>query len=130
MNQGSVGTERVPTTTLDAVCRQCMTKPGATLDHTFGPETDIYRVGNKMFALVNTEGSGSATLKALPDEVRALLATYDFVRPGYYMNKRHWITVDLVEGVPIDEVLEFVDESYRLVLESLPKKLQAEIGPA
>ncbi|MCP5026486.1 MAG: MmcQ/YjbR family DNA-binding protein [Actinomycetia bacterium] len=115
-------------TPLSSVRQRCAERPGATLDHTFGPETDLYRVGNKMFALVNTEDLGSATLKASPEEVQALLATYDFARPGYYMNKRHWVTIDLVEGVPIGDVLELVDESYRLVLESLPKKRQAEIG--
>jgi predicted DNA-binding protein (MmcQ/YjbR family) len=104
--------------------------PGVTLDHTFGEDTDVYRVGNKMFALVNTEGLGFATLKAVPEEVRALLEQYDFARPGYYMSKRHWVTLDLVEGVPIGEVLELVDQSYRLVLQALPKKVQAEIYSA
>ena len=119
--------ERTP---LDTVCARCAAKPSATLDHTFGPETDIYRVGNKMFALVNTEGLGAATLKAPPEEVQALVEQYDFARPGYYMNKRHWVTVDLVDGVPLDELLELVDESYRLVLESLPKWRQSEIRSA
>lgn len=102
--------------------------PGASLDHTFGADTDIYRVGGKMFALVNTDGPGFATLKAPPDEVPALLARYDFCRPGYYMNKRHWVTFDPIPDVLRDEVFEAVAESYRLVLASLPKKLQSEVG--
>ncbi|MBG6191675.1 putative DNA-binding protein (MmcQ/YjbR family) [Arthrobacter sp. CAN_A212] len=115
---------------LAAVCGHCAGLPGATLDHTFGEDSDVYRVGNKMFALVNTEGRGFATLKAPPEEVRALLEQHEFARPGYYMNKRHWVTLDLVEGVPVGEVLELVGESYRLVLEALPKKAQAEIRSA
>ena len=121
---------RATNTTLATVRRQCAAMQGATLDHTFGPETDIYRVGNKMFALVNTEDLGAATLKASPEEVQALLAQYDFVRPGYYMNKRHWVTIDLVDSVPVDELRELVAESYRLVLQSLPKKHQSEIRSA
>ena len=100
---------------------------GVTLDHTFGDDTDVYRVGNKMFALVSTEGAGFVTLKASPEEVQALLGQYDFARPGYYANKRHWVTLDFVEGVPVDDILEIVDESYRLVFEALPKKVQTEI---
>ncbi len=63
------------------------------------------------------------------EEGEALRSQYDFVRPGYYMNKRHWIAVDLVDEIPMDEVAELVDESYRLVFESLPKKRQAELRP-
>ena len=117
-------TDRTP---LSAVVTHCAAMPGARLDHTCGGDTDVYRIGNKMFALVNTEDTGYITVKASPEEVQALLSQYDFVRPGYYMNKRHWITIDLVADVPVDEVGELVDESYRLVLESLPKKTQAEI---
>ncbi len=35
-----------------------------------------------------------------------------------------------IEGVPVEELLELIDESYRLVLESLSKKSQAEIRSA
>lgn len=112
---------------LFVVCERCAAMPGATLDHNFGEQTDVYRVGDKMFALVNTQGLGFATLKASPEEVQALLEHRDFARPGYHMNKRHWVTLDLVEGVPVDELLELVDESYRLVFKSLPKNRQAEI---
>lgn len=45
------------------------------------------------------------------------------------MNKRHWIPVDLVEVAPMDEVFELVEESDRLVFESLPKKRQTEPLP-
>jgi predicted DNA-binding protein (MmcQ/YjbR family) len=103
--------------------------PSATVDNTFGHETNVYRVADKIFALVNVEDDNCVTLKTLPEDGEALLAQYDFVRPGYYMNKRHWITIDLVPGVPMDEVRELIDDSYRLVFESLPRKGQAQLDP-
>ncbi len=99
----------------------------ATMDNVFGPQTNVYRIANKMFALVNTDGTGMATLKTLPDEGDALQAKYPSITGGHYMNKRHWLTVDLAGDVPAAELCELVTESYRLVFESLPKKRRAEI---
>ncbi|MEN8041734.1 MAG: MmcQ/YjbR family DNA-binding protein [Actinomycetota bacterium] len=114
---------------IDEVCAWCAEQPAATMDNTFGEQTNVYRVADKMFALVNIEGGDFVTLKVHPEDGEALRSQYDFVREGYYMNKRHWITVDLVDEVPMDEVHELIEESYRLVFESLPKKRQAELRP-
>jgi len=111
---------------VDSWCREM---PGATVDNTFGHETNVHRVGDRIFALVNLEPGTYITLKTLPEEGEALRARYDSVRPGYYMNKRHWITVDLVPEAPMGEVRELIHESYRLVFESLPKKRRAELRP-
>lgn len=116
-----------PTET-DQICRWCIELPSATVDNAFGPETNVYRVANKIFALANIEDGAYVTLKTLPEEGEALRAQYDFVREGYYMNKRHWITIDLVEGVPMEEIQELIGESYQLVFDSLSKKRQADIG--
>lgn len=104
--------------------------PGASLDHTFGPEVDVYRVDNKIFAMINTDDPGYVTLKALPEEVLALLDQYDCTRPGYYMNKRHWITIDLIGDEPVAEIPDLIADSHRLVFASLSKSRQAEICSA
>lgn len=33
---------------------------------------------------------------------------------GYHMNKKHWITILLDGSVPLAEILDYVDESYKL----------------
>ena len=58
---------------------------------------------------------------------KALRAQYECVREGYYMNKQHWITVDLVDVVPSAVMRELITDSYRIVFESLPKKTQAAL---
>ena len=68
-----------------------------------------------------------ASLKATPEEGEALRARYESVIPGYHLNKRHWITVNFPTDVPTAELHELVEESYRSVVESLPKKRQAEL---
>lgn len=112
---------------LEQVSSWCSGQPSATLDNTFGPQTDVYRVGNKIFAMVNVEDANMVTLKVLPEEGEALRAQHDFIRPGYYMNKRHWITVDLPVPARFDELSELIAESYRLVLGSLSKAARSQI---
>ena len=34
--------------------------------------------------------------------------------PGYHMNKKHWLTMLLDGSVPIEEILTYIDESYKL----------------
>ncbi len=105
----------------------CAELPGVTLDHAFGDDVDVHRVGSKMFALVNVGGGETATFKASPDDVVALVAEHDFVTPGYYMNKKHWITIDLSADMDRAEVEELARESYRLVFDALPKRRQLDL---
>ncbi len=118
-----------PTPTLGQIGRWCNQMPGASLDHTFGPGVDVYRVDSKIFAMVNTHEPGYLTLKALPEEALALLDQYDCTRPGCYMNKRHWITIDLIGDETVTEIPDLIAESHRLVFASLSKNRQAAIYP-
>ena len=110
-----------------SVTAMCSSFPGSTVDHTFGDDVDVHRIGNKMFALVNTGGREIVTLKATPEDVAALVAEHDSVTPGYYMNKKHWITIDLSAAFDVTELEELLAESYRLVLTALPQRLQRDI---
>lgn len=96
--------------------------PGAGLEHPFGPEWDVFKVRGKVFMLL-TEVTGEpiVIIKADPEDSKALREQHDDITPGYHMNKRHWIT--LRPGGSLHERLvgELVTESYRLVVENVPK---------
>lgn len=111
----------------EMVLQRCPHLPGAELSHPFGEDTAVFKVGGKMFALVDLSGAhGRVTLKADPHWAAALVAQHKRVTPGYYMNKRHWITVDLDHSTP--DLVELVDElltdSYALVVGNLPARLR------
>jgi len=40
------------------------------------------------------------------------------------MNKKHWNTITLNGDVPDQLAFQFIDHSYDLIVDSLPKKLQ------
>ena len=114
----------------DQVCAWSEVQPGAVLEYPFGPEAAVYKVGGKIFALLAVDGSEYVTLKVEPEEGIALRAQYDFVREGYYMNKRHWITIDLGPDTVMSEVQELIENSYALVVSTLTRKLRNELGLA
>jgi predicted DNA-binding protein (MmcQ/YjbR family) len=111
------------------ICKWCETKPGATLEYPFGPEAAVFKVAGKMFALVAMDGPPDyVTLKADPEEGEALRTQHGFIREGYYMNKRHWITVDIEPITPEQLVEDLVADSYDLVVSKLPKRTRTELG--
>ncbi len=95
--------------------------PGAGRENPFGPEWDVYKVRGRVFLLIPLDETGRVTLKSHPDDSVALRETFADIVPGYHMNKKHWIT--LMPGPSLDEELvsELVTESYRLVVEKLPR---------
>lgn len=99
-----------------------LTKPGATEDFPFDPVTLVVKVGGRMFALVGIDEMPlRLNLKSLPEQAEVLRELYPAVIPGYHMNKRHWNAVIIDGSLPDDEVLEMIDESYRLVVQGLPR---------
>lgn len=96
---------------------------GTEGSYPFGPEALVYKVRGKMFGLVSQmEEKPRVTLKVSPDEGEVLIRQYESVTPGYYMNKRHWVTVTLPSDLTDTMLKSLAEQSYRLVVASLTKK--------
>lgn len=69
--------------------------PFATERCPYGPDTLCFEVGGKQFCLVDLSNEWRFyNLKVDPDLSEDLREQYTSVRPGYHMNKRHWVSVD------------------------------------
>lgn len=113
---------------LDAFRDHCLALPGAEETLPFGPDTLVFKVGGKMFALIGLERMPpAANLKCDPERAVELRDQYDAITPGWHMNKVHWNTVGLQADVPNDLIRDLVDHSYALVQASLPKRVQADL---
>lgn len=108
----------------------CLLKAGVTEETPFGPETLVFKVGGKVFALTNIDTFGSINLKCEPERAAALREQYDYVRPGFHMNKKHWNTVLIGTGATHRQLQEWIDHSYDLVVASLPRSTRAAIASA
>tara|TARA_Y100001949_G_C15757986_1_gene230881 strand:+ start:108 stop:461 length:354 start_codon:yes stop_codon:yes gene_type:complete len=105
----------------------CLSKPMVTEEVPFGPDTLVFKVAGKMFALADIEQFESINLKCDPEIAIQLREQYPDVNPGYHMNKKHWNTVN-TSGMVGDELLrQWIDDSYKLVVKGLPKKMQEEL---
>src|SRR5712664_2274574 len=106
---------------LSDVREYCLSKPGAVEETPFGPDTLVFKVGGKIFALAALEEvPTTVNLKCEPDLALDLRDRYEQVRPGYHMNKKHWNTVEIDTGIPEAELRKMIDHSYGLVAKSQP----------
>jgi predicted DNA-binding protein (MmcQ/YjbR family) len=106
----------------------CLKKPRATESTPFGPDVLVFKVSGKMFALAALdEVPTTVNLKCDPDLALELRDRYEQITPGYHMNKKHWNTVEIQEGIPDPELRKMVDHSYDLVAKGLPKS-RAEVA--
>ncbi|WP_457206106.1 MmcQ/YjbR family DNA-binding protein [Nocardioides sp. P5_C9_2] len=108
----------------------CATKPGAWPDNPWGHELPVYKVGagerGKIFAFLGRDSVGikaAATREAADEwldrypEAASVMA---------YIGRSGWNDLSLGGTIPDDELLEAVDESYRLVVSRLPARLRPE----
>lgn len=95
--------------------KHCIAKPGVTEDLPFGPDTLVFRVRGKLFALCDVNTFDGINLKCDPERAVELRERYPGIVPGYHMNKRHWNTVATDGSVPDRLILELTDHSYTLV---------------
>ena len=60
----------------------------------FGPEFDVFKIGGKIFML-SSELRGVPFINLKSDPQKSLLnqQIYPSIKPGYHMNKKHWISV-------------------------------------
>lgn len=90
--------------------------PEARLDYPFGKDVAVYKLRDKMFALI-TEGKQPVqiSLKCDPQLAATLRERYESVMPGYHLNKKHWNTILLTGQLSWDEVKDLIRHSYQLV---------------
>lgn len=78
-----------------------------------------------MFLLTGLdEAHLSFNVKCDPEKAIELREEFSCVIPGFHMNKQHWNTVIVDGSVSTKQLKEWIDHSYELVKDSLPKKLR------
>ena len=107
-----------------------MAKRGVTKDLQAEWNWIRYHIGGKMFAAVLLDHDDRPyyiNLKLDPAEGELMRKKYPDVIPGYYSNKLHWNSVKPDGDIPDDLLKTWLDCSYLLVLQDLPKAKQREI---
>ena len=111
---------------IETLREYCLEKKGSAEGFPFGETTLVFKVKGKIFLLVGLDNPVlQFNVKCDPEKAIEWREQFEAVQPGYHMNKKMWNTV-LVDGsIPARTLREMIDDSYQLVLRSLPKKDQA-----
>nr|NQU92234.1 MmcQ/YjbR family DNA-binding protein [Bacteroidota bacterium] len=108
---------------VEEVREYCLAKKAVTESTPFDDVTLVFKVAGKMFAIIPLdELELSIALKCDPEAAVALREKYPSVKPGYHLNKKHWNTVHLDGMIHRDLVMQWIDDSYNLIVKGLTRK--------
>ncbi|MEY9965205.1 putative DNA-binding protein (MmcQ/YjbR family) [Streptacidiphilus sp. MAP12-16] len=103
----------------------CLALNGSLETFPFNPETSVFKVGGKIFAISALDARPlTVSLKCEPELALRLRAAHPAITGGWHLNKRHWNTVLLDGSLPDALVREMIEDSYDLVAAKLPRAQQ------
>lgn len=113
---------------IETLREYCLQKKSVTEGFPFGENVLVMKVKEKMFFLANLDRSPlQFNVKCDPEEAILLRERYDAILPGYHMNKKLWNTVIVDGRLPSSLIKKMIDDSYALIVSSLPKKDQQSL---
>ena len=110
----------------ETVTRLCHALPGAELSEPFGPGTDVWKVGGKVFAAIGSENVG-VSVKCPDLETAEMLRDAGVATRAPYFHKT-WVNVPFATADEA-EIAHRLRVSYDVVRASLPKEAQAALPP-
>ncbi len=115
---------------LETIRKYCLEKKSTTESFPFGESTLVFKVRGKMFLLIALDNIPLRfNVKCDPEKAEELRENYSSVIPAFHMNKKHWNTIILNGQLNARQIREMIDESYLLVVRSLPLSEQKKLNP-
>lgn len=114
---------------IDWIRKHCLSLPHTT-EKIQWTHNLLFCVGGKMYCIVNLEPASSPTkiaLKCSPEKF-AELVEIEGIIPAPYLARNNWVAMVELNALRQSEIRELIRDSYQLVLEKLPKKVQAQIA--
>ncbi|MEV0121541.1 MmcQ/YjbR family DNA-binding protein [Streptomyces sp. NPDC050703] len=109
----------------------CLSFNDAVEEFPFTPETSVFKVAGKIFALTALDSRPlTVNLKCDPDLAVQLRTAHPEIVPGRHMNKRHWNTVTADGALPERQLRELIEDSYDLVVAGLPRARRLRLDRA
>lgn len=108
---------------IETLREYCLAKKEAEEGFPFGESTLVFKVRGKIFLLAGLEDPIlQFNVKCDPERAIEWRERFSSILPGYHMNKKMWNTVIVDGSIPGKLLREMIDDSYQLVVASLPKK--------
>ena len=104
----------------------CLAKKGTTEGLPFDEYSLVIKVMDKMFALIDLEGSNKICLKCDPDYAIELREKHEEIVPARYFNKKYWNQFAMNYNLEDDLIKKLIDHSYEEVLKKFTRKMRME----
>lgn len=111
---------------IESVRNYCLSLPHATEDFPFDETTLAFRIGGKIFAMIDLENTEWFVLKCEPDYAIELRDRYSEITGAWHMNKKHWNQLNLFGSLTDALICELICHSYNEVVKKMPRKLKIE----
>jgi len=106
----------------------CLSLKGSKETMPFDEKALVFSIKGKMFSLTNSiETFDLINVKCDPEEAIELRERFNAVIPGYYMNKKYWNSIKMDNSISDEQIQKWIENSYKLVVSKLPKKIQKEL---
>ena len=106
----------------------CLSLPQVTEDFPFDETTLVFRIGGKIFAMMDLENTEWFVLKCEPEYAIELREHYPEIAPAWHMNKKYWNQLNLFGQLPDNLICSLIRHSYNEVVKKIPKTMKKETG--
>ncbi|MCM1311338.1 MAG: MmcQ/YjbR family DNA-binding protein [Bacteroides sp.] len=108
---------------IENIRNYCLSKAASSEDFPFDETTLVFRVCQKIFAMISLDNTEWFVVKCNPDRAIELRDKYSSITPAFHMNKKHWNQINIHANELEDEfIYSLIDHSYNEVVKKLPKK--------
>jgi predicted DNA-binding protein (MmcQ/YjbR family) len=111
---------------VESIRKFCLSLPKATEDLKWGSEL-CFCIGKKMFCMMGTAAGFSVLFKCSQEDFDQLCER-DGVNPAPYLARNKWVQVQKETALSTKEWRSYMETSYKMICEGLPKKTRMELG--
>jgi len=111
---------------IESIRDYCLSLPQTTEDFPFDESTLAFRIGGKIFAMIDLERTEWFVLKCNPDYAVDLRDRYSEITGAWHMNKKYWNQLNLFGLLPDTLIRKLICHSYNEVIKKMSKKQRAE----
>ena len=107
---------------IESIREYCIRKKAVTECFPFDEYNLVFKVVDRMFALINLENPDRIFLKCEPEYAIELRDRYNGIEGAFHFNKKHWNQVYVESDVSDSLIKELIDHSYNEVIKKFTRK--------
>ncbi len=107
---------------IELIRSYCLHKKACNESFPFDDVTLVFKVVDRMFALISLDNPNYVCLKCQPDYAVELRDQYNGIIGAPHFNKKHWNQVAFNSDVPDSLIISLIDHSYDEVLKKFTRK--------